>query len=368
MQFPLYQKILYNSFEPADLIITKFYYEHCGKEIDRVEFSGKINCPLQTFLDDIFNTFKVMPNIIDQREVYDKPDYTNFVYSTKNSFLSVSLDYHKSLIENVQIIFSTINNTEKLMLLALRNKYFVKPDPPKDGTDVHMLLNSNFHGLTLDSIGVMDEKFNADNYEDSVVASYNEIVNNFLSPKALGNLIILNGPPGTGKTFFTKSLISSLSTCKCIIVSPTMLDTLDSPNLVEVLNSHKKKSDHTSFLFVVEDADEALVKREEGNALISKLLNFTDGIFGSMFNIKAITTTNANHLDFDSALLRPGRLFKHVEIGPLSPEKASTIYKRLTNGVEKTYTQPVTLASVYGDSAGQVNAAPEKKSNLGFGK
>jgi ATP-dependent 26S proteasome regulatory subunit len=101
---------------------------------------------------------------------------------------------------------------------------------------------------------------------------------------------------------------------------------------------------------------------------ISSLLNYTDGIFGAMMDIRIIATTNADTINFDTALTRPGRLCSHVYIDLLKPERASAVYKRLTKGKEKVYTDPVSLAQIYMDSyEGKDKYAKTKKQVVGFG-
>jgi ATP-dependent 26S proteasome regulatory subunit len=132
-------------------------------------------------------------------------------------------------------------------------------------------------------------------------------------------------------------------------------------------NGGVTKSTPTPILFIIEDADHCLVPRDDGNiSTISSLLNYTDGIFGSMLDLRIIATTNAEHMDFDKALLRPGRLCRHVVVEPLSPEKAQQVYKRLTDGKEVTYTSKKTLAQVYADARGGFESAEIDKKVLGF--
>ena len=87
-----------------------------------------------------------------------------------------------------------------------------------------------------------------------------------------------------------------------------------------------------------------------------------------MLDLRIIATTNAEKMEFDEALLRPGRLCRHVTVGEVSPAKAGEIYKRLT-GLEKTYTEKTTLARVYADAQGKIEDAEiEKTGQVGFGK
>jgi hypothetical protein len=59
-----------------------------------------------------------------------------------------------------------------------------------------------------------------------------------------------------------------------------------------------KKPQNCPILFIIEDADDCLVPRGSGNvSTISSLLNYTDGIFGSMLDLRIIATTNAEKME-----------------------------------------------------------------------
>jgi SpoVK/Ycf46/Vps4 family AAA+-type ATPase len=83
-------------------------------------------------------------------------------------------------------------------------------------------------------------------------------------------------------------------------------------------------------VLILEDADECLVARgSEVGSPVTSLLNITDGILGSVLDIRVIATTNAKHTDFDKAITRSGRLSQHINIGSLCGGQAEDIYKRL---------------------------------------
>jgi SpoVK/Ycf46/Vps4 family AAA+-type ATPase len=74
-------------------------------------------------------------------------------------------------------------------------------------------------------------------------------------------------------------------------------------------------------LFVIEDADLYVAKREDGNSKMSALLNAISGITKS--NIKFLIATNLPTLrHVDPALYRPGRAFRVMEFDKLNAEEA----------------------------------------------
>jgi len=65
---------------------------------------------------------------------------------------------------------------------------------------------------------------------------------------------------------------------------------------------------------------------------ITSILNMGDGIFGSLFDIRIVATTNAKQEEMDEAITRPGRLSKRVYVGFTNYEEANRIFQRLLPG------------------------------------
>ena len=98
---------------------------------------------------------------------------------------------------------------------------------------------------------------------------------------------------------------------------------------------------------------------------MAEILNATDGILGQALNLWVVATTNAKHCEIDPALLRPGRLCRHIEIHPLRPDHASRVFERLT-GVPRVFDVPVPLADVYAAARGSRDAAVSVDHSVGF--
>jgi hypothetical protein len=237
---------------------------------------------------------------------------------------------------------------------------------------------SSSEGLSLSLIGELNTELEPANYTDAALASYDHIVKEFNSANPMGRLAILSGDPGTGKTYMTRALLSKITNCLPVLLPAKLLPELDGPAFLNLFTSQRDNYDIVSrtmnkkpLLFVVEDADTFLVPREDNPDVltISSLLNFTDGILGASLDFRIICTTNASHLKFDRALVRPGRLSRHILIGLLEPEHANRVYMRLMKSdtfLEK-YTEKVSLAQVYADVYGEfVPNQLEEKAPMGF--
>lgn len=126
------------------------------------------------------------------------------------------------------------------------------------------------------------------------------------------SILVMYGPPGTGKSTLLRSLIlasgidAMLGYNKQVVESPLLLNAF--------FRSSAK-------LLGYEDIDKNLRAREDGNTLMSSVLNAADGVVE--YNKKLVFVTNLPNIDkIDSALLRAGRCFDILEFRLLSIEEA----------------------------------------------
>lgn len=159
--------------------------------------------------------------------------------------------------------------------------------------------------------------------------------------KNKANLLFLIGTPGTGKSTLIRYLCGALRHRP--IVQFAGEKTIQNVAFDAYIATLPKNS-----LVIIEDADNIVGKRADGNHSMSMLLNEIDGVASK--GIKFIISTNlATIRDVDDALLRPGRLAYSIEFRDLEVEELEEVAKDLD--IKREITGPVSLANFISPAA-----------------
>jgi len=149
---------------------------------------------------------------------------------------------------------------------------------------------------------------------ESLESYYNRFITSSCS------ILLLIGAPGTGKTSFLRDFLRKTKSNAIVSYHPKVIE-----NETFFAEWYESTDEH---VVIAEDADDILSPRSDGNKVMQRFLNLSDGLV-SMPHKKIIFTCNLENLsDIDSALTRPGRCFDVVHFAKLDRTQSKIVAEK----------------------------------------
>jgi hypothetical protein len=353
-----------------DWLYTKVAVEaiNCGKHLHGYTTSGKLVGLTIREIDSLIESIGLKKRYTSYRD----SQVSQYVYTDDYLETILTTNIRNKGKGTFKITFQAhTQNQETLTVIRDWGKTYLTSST---GLMVYAL-GQTARGLTLRELGKMDTRIERGNYTEEVLNKVDYVIKEYNKESPLGRLTIINGPPGTGKTHLIKGMIPELKECLVVLLPTRLVGEIDGPSITAVLTDWKEIYTYDdegtevarSIVFILEDADECLVPRDSLNiSTISSLLNYTDGILGSLLDFRIIATTNATKIEFDKAFTRPGRLCAHIVVDKVESDHAEQIYKRITEGKNTEYKEKKTLAEIYSDVAENKYTYTKEETKMGF--
>jgi transitional endoplasmic reticulum ATPase len=151
--------------------------------------------------------------------------------------------------------------------------------------------------------------------------------------------VLLHGPPGTGKTLLAKAVANETNSHFILINGPEIMSKFYGQSEQNIRKKFEEAEKNAPSIIFIDEIDAIAVKREDSHGeverrVVAQLLAIMDGL-KSRGKVVVIAATNIPDA-IDSALRRPGRFDREIEIGVPGKDARLNILKIHTRNMPLT--------------------------------
>lgn len=241
------------------------------------------------------------------------------VFSSNETLLSgIVISFTSHGFKTVRNLYSNVEENETPIKYAFPDSYDV------------VIQEKSFERLPFENI--------YDNYTQDVQEKYERAVKTINESRS--GLVVLNGPPGTGKSYLLRALLTDVRERQGIVCIPAVQFLNDVGRMSNVMAENKKS------IIILEDVGEILsIDSQLTHATeVSNLLNMTEGFLSFLSNAIFVATFNYELEKVNPALLRPGRCISRIPVGELDYAHAQRL---IGEDIKIPKNRDYTLAHVY---------------------
>jgi len=191
--------------------------------------------------------------------------------------------------------------------------------------------------ITYEDIGGLSEEIRKIREMVEIPLKYPEIFQKLSIEPPKG--VLLHGSPGTGKTLLAKAVANESDANFILLNGPEIMSKFYGESEKKIRNIFEEAEKTAPTIIFIDELDAIAPKREEVTGeverrVVSQLLTMMDGL-KSRGNVVVIGATNRVN-SIDSALRRPGRFDREIEINVPGKEGRLSVLKIHTRGMPLT--------------------------------
>jgi hypothetical protein len=248
-------------------------------------------------------------------------DHDIFIVAHNNYIHKIHVYYFTFTNIVIHTYTNSIDLKDEYEYIEQKFKDILRPRIERAHLDWGCMVNNRAQFFSMEED--LDDIFYHESYPYIDIKSLCKEFLNSLSP-----ILILLGPPGTGKTRLIRYILRYIASLK--------------ENIVRCIFSSDQQIIEDGYIFtrfltgqydtlILEDIDFHLTPRTDGNTAMYHLLNISNGVASNYMKYKKIilTTNLPNVNNIDDALLRPGRCFDIIKMRSLDKDESSILLKLL---------------------------------------